>query len=302
MISLRALARLAQEHGPDLDLPVAPFRVGDRLVDTDAEPVLMGTVNLSPDSTYRESVALSTESAIRKARVQIAQGAHLVDIGAESSTLRAARVEPSHQAAALVPVIEALAAEGIVVSVEAYDVDVVEAGLKAGARVVNLTGSADDEAVFETVARHGASLVLCQVTGANVREVVDAPVASDPFPSMLDHFGPRIELARRRGVEHLAVDPGLGFYYGNLTEPMVRLRYQTSVILSTFRLRRLGLPVCHALPHAFMLFEDEFRTAESFFAVLAALGGTGVLRTHEVPRVRAVIDALTRLDVVPTAR
>ena len=53
----------------------------------------MGTVNLSRDSTYRESVAVSPESAIRKARIQVAQGAHVVDVGAESSTARAERID-----------------------------------------------------------------------------------------------------------------------------------------------------------------------------------------------------------------
>ena len=55
-----------------------------------------------------------------------------------------------------------------------------------------------------------------------------------------------------------------------------------SVLLNAFRLRSLGVPMCNALPHAFDLFEEQFRTAEGFFAVLAMLGGTGVLRTHEV--------------------
>ena len=81
-----------------------------------------------------------------------------------------------------------------------------------------------------------------------------------------------------------------------LTDPLVRAQHQTMVLLNTFRLRRLGLPVCHALPHAFDLFEEEFRIAEAFFAVLARLGGTGMLRTHEVPRARAVVEALARLD------
>jgi dihydropteroate synthase len=62
--------------------------------------------------------------------------------------------------------------------------------------------------------------------------------------------------------------------------------------LTTFRLRKLGFPVCHALPHAFEYFGEEVRSAESFFAVLAALGKTDLFRTHEVPKVKAVLDTL----------
>jgi dihydropteroate synthase len=57
------------------------------------------------------------------------------------------------------------------------------------------------------------------------------------------------------------------------------------------------VPVCNALPHAFDLFEEEFRTAEGFFAVIAQLGGTHLFRTHEVSHVRAVLGAMAGLAV-----
>jgi dihydropteroate synthase len=290
MITLPVLAALAEEYAEQLAAPVEPLVIGDRTFDTDAEPVIMGTVNLSRDSTYRESIATGPESAIRKARIQVAQGAHCVDIGTESTNATAARVEIDDQIARLVPVVEGLAAEGVPVSVEGYDAAVVEAGLQAGARLVNLTGSADDEAVFGLAASHDATVIICWSAADNVREVTDVP--TDPFPELLEHFEKRVQVARDLGVRRLAIDPGLGFYYGNLVDPRTRMRYQTDVLLRTFRLRTLGLPVCHALPHAFDLFEDEFRSAEGFFAVLARLGGTGIVRTHEVARVRAVLEGM----------
>jgi hypothetical protein len=63
-------------------------------------------------------------------------------------------------------------------------------------------------------------------------------------------------------------------------------------LAGTFRLRTLGCPVCHALPHAFDTFGEEVRCAEPFFAVLASLGKTDVFRTHEVSRVKAVLDTM----------
>jgi len=82
-----------------------------------------------------------------------------------------------------------------------------------------------------------------------------------------------------------------------LADPLDRVRHQSVLLLHAFRLRTLGLPVCHALPAGFPYFEDEVRTGEGFFAVLAGLGGTGVFRTHEVPRVRAVLRAMADLPV-----
>ena len=113
MLTLSALAALAADHADELDQPVAPLRIGPKEYDTDTSPVIMGTVNLSRDSTYRESIAIDRDSAIRKARVMAAQGAHFIDIGAESSTAKAARVTGDDQIAALVPVIEQLTADDI---------------------------------------------------------------------------------------------------------------------------------------------------------------------------------------------
>jgi dihydropteroate synthase len=295
MISLSALAALHSEYADDLAHPVEPVTVGGVTIGG-SDPVLMGTVNLSRDSTYRESVAVSTEAAIRKARVQLAQGAQVVDLGAESSTAAAARVSGDGQVARLVPVVERLAAE-CVVSVETYRPEVVSGALEAGARILNLTGRAGEDEMLGCAASYEAAVILCFCEPADVREAARHPTQADPLAYLLDHFGPRIEHARSLGVRRVIVDPGLGFYYGNLVDPAVRARHQAAVLAQCFRLRRLGVPVCNALPHAFDLFEDEFRKAEGFFAVLARLGGTDLFRTHEVAHVRAVLAAMAALDV-----
>ncbi|RNI17950.1 dihydropteroate synthase [Flexivirga caeni] len=298
MISLAALSALADEFSAELATPVAPLRIAGQDFDTDQRPVLMGVVNLSRDSSYRESVAVSSASALRKARVQAAGGADLVDVGAESSRATAARAGDGEQEQHLTPVIESLAAEGIAVSVEAYRASVARAGLAAGACVLNLTGSDDDNRMFELAARYGATVVLCHVLGPHARALDGRPANPDPVPAMLDGFGARIERARHLGVPSLAIDPGLGFGF-HLDDQRARARHQTVALLHSFRLRQLGVPICHALPHAFDVFEDQFRSAEGFFAVLAHLGGTGIYRTHEIPLVRSVLDALHSFSVMP---
>jgi dihydropteroate synthase len=295
MISLSALAALHSEYADDEALPVDPVTLGGVTIGGPA-PVLMGTVNLSRDSTYRESVATSTESAIRKARTQVAQGAQVVDVGAESSTARAARVDGPRQLAALLPVVEALAGDCLV-SVETYRPDVVAACLAAGARVLNLTGREGEDEMLACAASYDAAVVLCFCEPGDVRAEAHHPTEGDALPYLIDHFGPRVEHARSLGARRIVIDPGLGFSYANLVEPAVRVRHQAAVLAQCFRLRTLGVPVCNALPHAFDLFEDEFRKAEGFFAVLARLGGTDLFRTHEVAHVRAVLTAMDFLDV-----
>lgn len=294
MLSLQDLAALATAHSADLAQEVPRIRIGDAVYDG---PVLMGTVNLSRDSTYRESIAISTESALRKSRVLAAEGATVIDIGAESSTAKAARVGAQEQIGALVPVIAPLASEGIVVSTETYEPTVVQAALTAGTQVLNMTGVEHEDAMLDLAAGAGATVVMCFSGGANVREITDLTLEGDPIPDLLAHFEPRLERARTRGVENVIIDPGMGFFYGNLTDPLTRARHQARVLLQCFRLRPLGVPICNALPHAFDLFEEQFRTAEGFYAVLTLLGGTSMLRTHEVAQVRAVVRAMTELSV-----
>jgi dihydropteroate synthase len=252
----------------------------------------MGVINLSADSWYRESVCLSTASAVRRGLVLQAQGADIVDVGAESTLSQAERVDEAIQTSRLLPVVEALRSEGVLVSVETYHPSVTRACLEAGANVLNLTGTDRSDELFRMVADHDAAVIICHVQGGNVREVGDLELSADPVGALMDAFSRQIEQAQRQGVERILIDPGLGFYYRNLQDSAVRVRRQMEVFLNTFRLRSLGFPVCHALPHAFEQFEEEVRCAEPFFAVLAALGRTDVFRTHEVPRVRAVLQTL----------
>ena len=299
MITLADLGSLHLEHGDAWADPVTPVVLagphGDVVIG-DGPVTLMGCVNLSRDSTYRESVATSPADAVRMGRIQAAQGAAIIDLGAESSTAKAARVGPDEQIATLVPAIEGLA-EHAIVSVETYEPQVVKAGLAAGAGILNMTGREHEDEMLSLAAEHDAAVVMCFGMSANVREESVAPPDADPIPVLLDHFGSRLERARALGVDRVIIDPGMGFYYGNLIDPFVRARHQTRVLTQTFRLRSLGVPVCNVLPHSYDIFGDEFRKAEGFYAMFAALGGAHLLRIHEVPHLRVVLAALSALDV-----
>lgn len=297
MLTLLDLMQLAQDHRSDLDAPVSPFRIGDRSFDTDRDPVVMGVVNLSRDSTYRESIAPTFDDAVRRALIMQAQGAHVIDVGAESSRADAARAGIERQIEQLVPVITALVEQGVPVSVESYELDVVRAALQAGAAVVNLTGTKDEASIYRVIAEHDASLIMCFTPGETVRDELQVRIHADPIPPLLEHFAPRIELAQSLGVESVSVDPGLGFFYGSSVGPIRKAQHQAQVLMHSFRLRPLGVPVCQIMPHAFDVFQEEFRTAEGVFAVLGSLGGVGIMRVHEVPR---VVATLRMMDVVGT--
>jgi len=292
MLSLAQLAELLEQNRAAASARVANFSLGGRKFDFNSAPAIMGVVNLSADSWYRESVCLSVESAVARGKVLAAQGAHIIDVGAESTLAHAARIGHAAQKSKLVPVIKNLRAAKILVSAETYSPAVTRASLEAGANILNLTGTTASKEIFKMVAAHDAAVIICYVAGKNVREVGNFDLSADPIPMLREFFARQIELAQSCGVEKIFIDPGLGFYYKNLQDSAVRVRHQMNIFLNTFRLRELGFPVCHALPHAFEFFGDEVRCAEPFFAVLATLGKTDLFRTHEVPRIKAVLDTL----------
>jgi dihydropteroate synthase len=292
MLGLEQLAELLERNRAAAKARVKEFAIGGQHFAFNSQPAIMGVINLSADSWYRESVCLTAESAVRRGRVMREQGAEIIDVGAESTLAQAARVNEAGQNSKLLPVIRALRGAGILVSVETYQPAVTRACLEAGANILNLTGADRTDELFRMVAAHDAAVIICYVQGRNVREVGDFNFSADPVALMQEFFARQIEIAARNGVEKVLIDPGLGFYYRNLQDSAVRVRHQMTVFLNTFRLRALGFPICHALPHAFEYFGEEVRCAEPFFAVLAALGKTDLFRTHEVPRIRAVLGTL----------
>lgn len=292
MLNLEQLSTALERHREAATAQVKEFSLAGRVFAFNTRPAIMGVVNLSADSWYRESVCLTAEAAMQRGKVLCAQGADIVDMGAESTLASAARVDEAGQNSRLLPVIRALRDAGGLVSVETYQPAVTRACLEAGANILNLTGTERSDELFRLVAAHDAAVIICYVQGKNVREVADFDFSADPIEMMREYFSRQIEIAQRNGVEKIFLDPGLGFYYRNLQDSAVRVRHQMNIFLNTFRLRTLGFPICHALPHAFEYFGDEVRCAEPFFAVLAALGKTDLFRTHEVPRIKAVLETM----------
>src|SRR3954464_4574299 len=116
MLTLEFLAELIEKNRTSASAKVREFSIGNELFAFNSRPAIMGVVNLSADSWYRESVCLSTESAVRRGCVLREQGADLVDIGAESTLANAARADETAQNSRLLPVIRELRAADVLVS------------------------------------------------------------------------------------------------------------------------------------------------------------------------------------------
>jgi dihydropteroate synthase len=290
----RALSAVFHTYRRGLDTPVQTFTIGGRLFDFNRYRYLVGVINLSTDSWYRESVCATTEAAIARAEMLAQDGADLIDLGAESTLPQARKADVAQQLDRLLPVVEALKARQLLISVESYYPEVLEECAKAGADIFNLTGMRQAEAVFQLAVRYDAAVILCYIQGETVREVSDLRLHHDMIAAVSAYFRPVLAQAKQCGLTKCFVDPGLGFYYPNLQDSRQRVQYQLHTFVQCFRLHALGYPTFNILPHAPEIFlEDERRAAEPFFSVLALLGGTHVIRSHEVRtvhRIRQVMD------------
>lgn len=294
MLDFQVLSTVLERYRDDLGHPVRTFHIGERLFDFNRYRYLVGVINLSTDSWYRESVCATTEEAIARAEMLVADGADMIDLGAESTLPHARRADIAQQLDTLLPVVEALHARDMLVSVESYYPEVLDACANAGAAVFNLTGTRDGHEVFDLAAKHDVAVILCYVQGETVRDVADFHLQDDMTAEVARYFRQLTAQVERHGVTKCIIDPGLGFYYKNLQDSHKRINYQLNTFLHAFRLHTLGYPTFNILPHAPEIFlEDERRSAEPFFSVLALLGGTHVIRSHEirtVHRVRQMMD------------
>src|SRR5450755_2156984 len=194
MLKLEQLAELVEKNRAAASARVKEFSIGGKKFNFNSQPAIMGVVNLSADSWYRESVCLSAETAIQRGKILRAQGADIVDVGAESTLAHAARVDDVAQKSKLIPVIKKLRAKTILVSVETYSPKVTCAALEAGANILNLTGTAGSKEIFKMVAAHDAAVIICFVQGKNVREVADFDLSADPIRTLSEFFSRQVEI------------------------------------------------------------------------------------------------------------
>jgi dihydropteroate synthase len=172
---------------------------------------LMAVVNVNPDSFSDPRAATDPEERLSAARAAVAAGASLVDLGAQSAALDAALVPPAEQAGALVPLVEALAADDVAVSVDTWEADVARRVLAAGATVLNdFSGGADPEVVTAT-AEAGAWYVLTHnPVGPRVRQT-DPDFYDDVVDDVLAFFEREVGRLERLGLpaDRMVLDPGV---------------------------------------------------------------------------------------------
>ncbi|MET0345176.1 MAG: dihydropteroate synthase [Casimicrobiaceae bacterium] len=263
------------------------LRCGRQTLDL-SKPQVMGIVNVTPDSFSDGGQFADADAAIAHARRLRDEGAAIVDVGGESTRPGAAAVPEDVELARVLPVVEALAHDGAIVSVDTMKPGVIRAAIGAGASMVNDVRALQAPGAIEAVAASDAAVCLMHMQG-EPRSMQAEPQYVDVVAEVAAFLRERARACEAGGIarERIAVDPGFGF--GKTVAHNLRLLRELRAIAG------LGYPVVAGLSRKSTLGAltgraPGERLPASLAAALAAVaGGAAIVRVHDV---RATVDAL----------
>ena len=301
MLTLAEIYEIYDKYKDDYNTQIEEFSIGNKKFNFNSQTSILGIINLSQDSWYKDTISYTREQAIRRGKVLTLQGADIIDIGTESTGKTATRVDELEQIGQLLPILKTFSQEGVLTSVETYYPEVARECLKAGANVINFLGTEHSEEMYQAVAEFDAAIIICYLEGKQARDVgkFDFTSGRDMIDVLYDYFEKEIEIATKIGVRKIFIDPALGAGYANFYSQQKnlsnRMRYEIETLLNAFRLRKLGFPVFNQIPTAIEIFGEEFRSSQVLTAVFAALGKNDMVRTHEVAKVKALLETMSCL-------
>jgi dihydropteroate synthase len=275
----------------------AVWRCGRHVVPLGRRTLVMGIVNVTPDSFSDGGSYANVDDAVKHATQMVADGADLLDVGGESTRPGSEVVSPDEEMHRVVPVIRRITDEhpDIPVSVDTRKPDVARAALEAGATIVNDVSAGGDRAMFGVVAETGAGMILMHMKG-EPKTMQDDPTYYDVVAEVRGFLGDRIEaaLAMGIGLEQLCIDPGLGF--GKTLEHNLAILHEIRAF------HHLRVPVLVGPSRKGFIgtltgaeVDDRMEGTAGVVAWCAA-EGVDIVRVHDVKemtRVVRVVDAIT---------
>ena len=257
------------------------IRLGERTV-------LMGVLNVTPDSFSDGGKYSDPDRALARAIELEEQGADIVDIGAESTKPGSARISAAEEMRRLIPVLKRLKDRlGVPVSVDTYKAEVAERALELGAEIINdPSGLTIEPLLARAVSNHDAGLILNHMRGRPETWAKLGPM-KDPMETITRELEATVSRARHTGIDksRMVIDPGLGF--GKRKE-------QNALILGKLAaLTGMDLPIMVGPSRkSFLAHPDpeETKFATAAAVVAAVLAGAHVIRVHDVREMRAATE------------
>ena len=271
-------------------MPVLPVSRGRTLV--------MGVLNVTPDSFAGDGRLRTTEESLVQARRLIAEGADILDIGAESTRPGADPTPEQEELDRAAPVVAKIANEfAVPISIDTYKHGVAEECLKLGATIVNDVTGLRDAAMMKTIKQHGAAAIIMHMRGTpkTMQQDVDY---DDVVIDVRTFLAERIEAARSKGIEEIVADPGIGF------GKTARQNFQILQRLSEFRKLKTPILIGPSRKSFLGSLASRLPVEERLEGTIAAccigaMNGAAIVRVHDV---RPVKRALEVVDAVRIAK
>ncbi len=246
-------------------------------------PIIMGILNLTPDSFSDGGSYPTPEDAIARGLQMVEEGALIIDVGGESTRSGATPVTEEEECARVLDVVKALARKGVCVSIDTRHAPVARAALEAGASIINDVSGFRDPAMVDLAASCEAGLVVMHMGGDDPRTMQNEPVYEDVVAEVRDYLKAQADNLIAHGVarERICLDPGPGF--GKTAKQTVEL------MRNFHEFNRLGFPTMVAVSRksyigeAYQIKDPKERdSASAAEALMACELGASVIRTHNV--------------------
>lgn len=245
-----------------------------------AAPLIMGVVNVTPDSFSDGGHFFDTMVAAAHGRALIADGAAILDIGGESTRLNAAAVSAEEEARRILPVITELTDADALLSVDTMKATIAETAIAAGVHIINdIRGLQGDPNMAAVVARTGAGVVAMHNPGLHGSA---KPLPGDPIAHCLDYFHHTLEIANAAGIatDRIVLDPGFGF--GKSVDQNLELLARLPELMV------LGQPILVGTSRKSFIGKITGRDVSSRLVgtlvtnIVATMAGAAILRVHDV--------------------
>ncbi len=256
------------------------------MFDQITKPLIMGILNVTPDSFSDGGKFNSVDNAIHQVALMIEQGADIIDIGGESTRPGSSSVSAQQQIERVVPVIQAIREKfsaQLLISIDTTSSQVAQAALDAGANIINdISAGQGDKNILTVASQNKAPIILMHMQG-NPKTMQDNPFYDDVMTEVCDALNKRVDEALAAGIEkhNIAIDPGIGFgkrKQDNIDliaglDKIAALGYP--VLLGTSRKRFMG-SICETTE------PTELVTATAVTTALGVMAGIKIFRVHDV--------------------
>ncbi len=259
---------------------------------TFTKPLIMGILNVTPDSFFDGGQHNSIEGALHRVTKMIAEGVDIIDIGAYSSRPGAPLITAQEEIDRAIPVIEVIKKTypDILLSIDTFRADVAEATVKAGVHIINdISGGSLDDKMFQTVANLQVPYILMHMRGTP--ETMQEQVSyTDIVTDICTYFGEKINTLREFGVKDIILDPGFGF------SKTIDQNYELLKRVDEFHY--LGLPLLGGISRKSMIYKklgitpQESLTSTIVLNTLLLERGVQIIRVHDVQEAKGIVDLL----------